>query len=92
MLALSTLTRASIALLLYANTVTADIRDVRLTAEDDLPPWALESTLQMKLTTDSTNYAVIPLTEGLGLGSNSISRQVRERVSLAQWHSPKDSI
>ncbi|KAK7228907.1 hypothetical protein V2G26_001077 [Clonostachys chloroleuca] len=76
MLALSTLTRASIALLLYANTVTADIRDVRLTAEDDLPPWALESTLQMKLTTDSTNYAVIPLTEGLGLGSNSISRQI----------------
>lgn len=39
-------------------------------ADDELPPWASENTLQLQLSADSTEYAVIPLTEKLALGDS----------------------
>lgn len=39
-------------------------------AKDELPSWASENTLQLKLSADSTNYAVIPLTDQLALGES----------------------
>ena len=40
-------------------------------ADDELPPWASDNTLQLQLSADSTEYAVIPLTERLALGSTT---------------------
>lgn len=40
-------------------------------ADDELPPWASDNTLQLQLSADSTEYAVIPLTEKLALGDTS---------------------
>lgn len=45
-------------------------------AGDSLPSWASENTLQLQLSTDSTNYAVIPLTEKLASGSPGPSGSV----------------
>lgn len=45
-------------------------------AESDLPSWATENTLQLELSTDSANYAIIPLTENLGLGGSAVERGV----------------
>ncbi|KAI6778769.1 Receptory region [Emericellopsis cladophorae] len=36
-------------------------------AVDELPSWATDNTLQLQLSADSTNYAVIPLSESLTL-------------------------
>jgi hypothetical protein len=40
-------------------------------AQDELPPWAKDNTLQLKLSADSTNYAVIPLTKEFAFGSSN---------------------
>ncbi|KAF4123850.1 Zinc finger, C3HC4 type (RING finger) [Geosmithia morbida] len=37
---------------------------------DSLPDWASESTLQLSLSTSSTNYAIIPLTDKLAAGQS----------------------
>jgi hypothetical protein len=49
-------------------------------AEEDLPSWASSNILQLNMSTDANNYALIPLTENLGLGGSSGDR----RVSLNQ--------
>lgn len=47
-------------------------------AGDELPPWASDNTLQLQLSADSTEYAVIPLTEKLALGNT------RKKTSVSQ--------
>lgn len=49
-------------------------------AENYLPSWATDNALQLELSTDSTNYAVIPLTENLGR-----DRSDRERGVSSNW-------
>ena len=43
--------------------------EAMIKADDDLPQWASDNTLQLKLSADSTNYAVIPLTEQMARGN-----------------------
>lgn len=76
MLALFRVVELILAVLLFVGVSVASDTSVTLSAEDNLPDWASKSTLQMELSTDSTNYAIIPLTEGLGLGGSEVERQV----------------
>lgn len=58
-------------LLSLARLVISDDGAVWTKAQDELPPWAKDNTLQLKLSADSTNYAVIPLTKKFGFGSSN---------------------
>lgn len=49
-------------------------------AEKDLPSWASSNILQLNMSTDANNYALIPLTENLGLGGSSRDRRVSLNV------------
>lgn len=55
---------------------SSDEQPVITSAEKDLPNWATDNTLQLELSTDSTNYAIIPLTANLGRGGSSVGRGV----------------
>lgn len=59
-----------------ARALADDEQPVITSAEKDLPNWATDNTLQLELSTDSTNYAIIPLTANLGRGGSSVSRGV----------------
>ncbi|KAG9257457.1 uncharacterized protein F5Z01DRAFT_671055 [Emericellopsis atlantica] len=47
---------------------------VYVEAVDELPSWATDNTLQLQLSADSTNYAVIPLSESLTLPSSEAQK------------------
>jgi hypothetical protein len=51
-------------------------------AEEDLPSWASSNILQLNMSTDANNYALIPLTENLGLGGSSGDRR---EINLEGW-------
>lgn len=53
-------------------------------ASDDLPSWASENTLQLKLSSDSTNYAIIPLTEALAGGNSQSTEAVSSRTAVGR--------
>jgi hypothetical protein len=68
----------SFALVLFSGvgTVTGE-HEVYIEAVDELPSWATDNTLQLQLSADSTNYAVIPLSESLTLPSCEAQEGVR---------------
>lgn len=73
-------------LLPLAALVVSDDGGAWTQGEDDLPPWASDNTLQLKLSADSTNYAVIPLTEKLSLGSSNKEKAVsRETAGMDDY-------